>query len=169
LDALPSLPLDGIARFNDGSDFTVGLGEGWKPPEVSAIWAAATECGLVLALGPAAGRARLSFHLSPLLKPGEVSQSVTIILTADSPAVVGANALPGREKAARDEVSKTFELTGPGRCEIDVDAAQFCHRMIKVRFQSRTTSLRECGHGDSGFPLAFQLLDIVMSRAPHPL
>jgi len=169
LDALPSLPLAGMARFNEGSDFTVGLGEGWKPPEASAVWAAATECGLMLALGPAGGQVRLSFHLSPLLKPGETSQSVTITLTADSPAAVGASGSPGRQKAARGEVSKTFELGGPGRCEIDVDAAQFCHRIVKVRFQSRTTSLRECGQGESGFPLAFQLLDVVMSRAPHPL
>jgi len=169
LDALPSLPLAGLARFNDGSDFTVGLGEGWKPPEVSAIWAAAAESDLVLALGPAAGRVRLSFHLSPLLKPGETSQSVTITLTADNPAIVGRNVSPGREKAGGGEVSKTFELTGPDRCEIDLDAAQFCHRIVKVRFQSRTTSLQECGKGDSGFPLAFQLLDVVMSRAPHPL
>jgi len=169
LDALPSLPLGGVARFNEGSDFTVGLGEGWKPPETSAIWAAAAECGLVLALGPAGGRVRLSFHLSPLLKPGETSQSVTITLTADSPAEVGAGAASGREKVARAEVSRTFELTGAGHYEIDLDAAQFCHRLVKVRFRSRTTSLLECGLGDSDFPLAFQLLDVVMSRAPHAL
>jgi len=144
VDRLPQLNPDVVAHFTTGSDFVLGMGEGWKPPEYHSTWSTQPAARLVLACAPSNRPAALSLRLGPLLGPGETE------------AVVGlAIANPRGDILFEGDLT----LAGVEWRDIPLGVLGDDTPWLTLTFRCPTRSLADVGLGDSDFPLGFQLIE----------
>jgi len=144
LDRLPRLGPDIVAHFTVGSDFAVGLGEGWKPPEYHSTWSTQPTAQLVLACAPSNRPGILSLRLGPLLGPEETE------------AVVGLSIADPRGKSLFEG---DLTLGGVEWRDIPLGVLGDDAPWLTLTFRCAPRSLSQLGLGDSDFPLGFQLIE----------
>lgn len=144
IDRLPQLNSELVAHFTAGSDFVLGLGEGWKPPEYHSTWSTRPTAQLVLACAPSNRPAILSLRLGPLLGPDETE------------AVVGLSIVDPRGEALFEG---DLTLAGVEWRDIPLGVRGDDAPWLTLTFRCATRGLAQLGLGDSDFPLGFQLIE----------
>ena len=167
LDVLPRLEAGATGSFGSGSDFTVGMVSGWKPPETGFVWANHHEAQFVIALGEFDGDAVIGFHLSPLIGGACPVRAIEVELEPIAATRAAAEtAAPIMQEGQRrpSTVTDVFSLESAGWGSLALPASVFSGRLVRVTLRSPTSSLKALGLGDSDYPLSFQLLSAELRR-----